>query len=80
VAKRTGFDLIDLWSDANELQFLISHQYKNFIFGNNELSYLKNKKNIKNDPLYSFYKIKTSEANKKNLGDQIVVILKKSVQ
>lgn len=79
LANLTGFKVLDLWCDSNELQFLISNQYSSGIFGDNERSIIRNPKNIKliDKSEILKYKKEAEKSNKNLLGDQICIVLEK---
>lgn len=77
VAEKANLRITKLWCDSNELQFLISEEYANGIYGNSALSHLKNKKNNVKKQNLANLKLIAKNANLQLEGDQICLVLQK---
>lgn len=74
-AMKAGLRIKNLWCDSNELQFVISDEYANGIYGNSSLSFFNDKKSIRHKELMKKMKPLAKEVNAKLDGDQICAIL-----
>ncbi len=78
LAEQAKLKVTQFWCDSNELQFLISAQYKDKIFGNHPNSYLQNRRIFKQNPkLRREMVAKSTKANEMLQGDQICIVLER---
>jgi hypothetical protein len=77
-ADAAGLSVDKLWCDSNEMQFIVSEQYRRGIAGNDPSCYLVNKKSkaLKQQHINAM-KVKSKKANGSLRGDQICIIMSK---
>jgi SAM-dependent methyltransferase len=78
LAEKSGFIISDIWCDSDELQFIISEQYKRNISMFADNSYVSNpKKSLFTSEQIKMWKKMSDIANRDLRGDQICVVLER---
>ena len=78
LANQADLEILDLWCDSSEMQFIASEQYQSGITLLDPKSYAVNKKGSEwSKNQIKFFKQKANKANRALRGDQICVVLTK---